>query len=318
MPNVCVLFLFEDRRPIDDRTLRFLNCFYLLKYFLRMCEWSSEDIMYFLECYQAEPCIWNPQDQDHKDKKKVAEAWSRISEILHKSVKDLKIKKEILMVSFRKHLKKKLESIRSGTDDIYEPIWFAYQLMESFLLPVYTNKSCINIESVLCDSPIREDSIHVKSNISTDCDETSNTQDGEESFNIISEPVIVISNEGSQIKPESHVSCSPLNIPSEPLINKSNERSRLRKTVSKQKGLFKAIEELKELNKVINKDKSADVSSSNHSENQFDIFGRSVATQLKLIPLDKALMAQSQIQEILSQHAIDYYRENNSRNSQNF
>ncbi|GBP73696.1 hypothetical protein EVAR_51609_1 [Eumeta japonica] len=52
------------------------------------------------------------------------------------------------MGTFRRHLKKQ-ESTRSGagSDDIYEPIWFAYAAMESFLLPVYTTRNTINTET---------------------------------------------------------------------------------------------------------------------------------------------------------------------------
>ncbi|CAG9785648.1 unnamed protein product [Diatraea saccharalis] len=105
--------------------------------------------MAFLEAYQSETCIWNPKDMDHKDKKKVADAWSRISHDLKKPVKELKAKKEILMTTFRKHFKKKQDSIRSGagTEDIYKPCWFAFEFMESFLVPVYTCKYTLNTET---------------------------------------------------------------------------------------------------------------------------------------------------------------------------
>ncbi|XP_049834928.1 uncharacterized protein LOC126278701 [Schistocerca gregaria] len=32
-------------------------------------------------------------------------------------------------------------------EDIYEPVWFAYQLMESFLLLIYTNKTGLNSDT---------------------------------------------------------------------------------------------------------------------------------------------------------------------------
>ncbi|XP_049809806.1 tRNA (cytosine(72)-C(5))-methyltransferase NSUN6 isoform X4 [Schistocerca nitens] len=53
------------------------------------------------------------------------------------------------MVTFRKHLKKKQDSIHSGSgvEGIYKPVWFAYQLMESFLLQIYTNKIGLNSDT---------------------------------------------------------------------------------------------------------------------------------------------------------------------------
>ncbi|KAK9893035.1 hypothetical protein WA026_023335 [Henosepilachna vigintioctopunctata] len=113
-----------------------------------MSDWSEDITLCFLEAYQNEPCIWNSKDINHKNRQKVNDAWTRIGVILNKNVKELKIKKEILMATFRRHFKKKQDSIRSGAgaDDIYKPIWFAYDLMESFLGPVYTSTNNINTE----------------------------------------------------------------------------------------------------------------------------------------------------------------------------
>ncbi|XP_047503528.1 uncharacterized protein LOC125048730 [Pieris napi] len=111
--------------------------------------WSNEKSLSFLEHYQMEPCIWNPKDANHKDKKKQADAWIRLAELTGRPVKEIKNKKEILMTTFRKHLKKKRESMRSGAgaEEIYNPTWYAYETMESFLLPVYTCNEGINTET---------------------------------------------------------------------------------------------------------------------------------------------------------------------------
>lgn len=111
-----------------------------------MVEWSNDEVIQFLECYEGEPVIWDPQNENHKDKRKKVEAWDRLSELLNVSVKDLKTKKDILMITFRRHLKKKLDSIRAGCGDIYEPVWFAYPTMERFLLPVYANSVNMNVD----------------------------------------------------------------------------------------------------------------------------------------------------------------------------
>ncbi|VVD02401.1 unnamed protein product [Leptidea sinapis] len=99
-----------------------------------MSDWSATTILKFLEAYHNEPCLWNPKDAEDKDRQKVNDTWTRLSIIMNKSVKELKTKKEILMATFRRHLKKKKDSIRSGagSDDVYTPVWFAYDLMESF------------------------------------------------------------------------------------------------------------------------------------------------------------------------------------------
>ncbi|XP_049880223.1 uncharacterized protein LOC126376710 [Pectinophora gossypiella] len=114
-----------------------------------MSSWSNDDCLSFLEHYQMESCIWNPKDANHKDKKKQADAWIRLAQLTGRPVKEVKNKKEILMTTFRKHLKKKQESMRSsaGADEIYNPTWYAYEIMESFLLQVYTSNETLNTET---------------------------------------------------------------------------------------------------------------------------------------------------------------------------
>lgn len=83
----------------------------------------------------------------------------------------------------------------------------------------------------------------------------------------------------------------------------SNESNQFKnKNVSNRKGIFRAIGELKKLQEIINEDKPEP------PENQFDCFGKSVAAQLKTLPYDQALIAQSKIQNILSDIAIDNYK----------
>ncbi|XP_045500098.1 uncharacterized protein LOC123697599 [Colias croceus] len=111
-----------------------------------MSDWSAPVILKFLEAYKNKPCLWNSKDADHKNRQKVSNAWTDLSTIMNKSVKELKSKKEILMATFCRYLKKKNDSIRSGagSNDVYTPDWFAYDLMESFLGPVYTCSNNVN------------------------------------------------------------------------------------------------------------------------------------------------------------------------------
>ncbi|KAF0710560.1 MADF domain-containing protein [Aphis craccivora] len=104
-----------------------------------MCDWSNEFTLKFLELYQNEPIIWDPMHLYHKDRKQINDAWVRLSGQLECPVTELKKKKDSLMATFRGHLRKKTASIRSGAgvNDIYKPIWFAYEYMESFLSPSF-------------------------------------------------------------------------------------------------------------------------------------------------------------------------------------
>lgn len=115
------------------------------------CEWSNELTLKFLELYQNEPVIWDPNHSHHKDKKKVKDAWVRLSQQLECSVAELKKKKDSVMASFRSHLRKKKASIKSGasTNDIYKPVWFAYNYMESFLAPSIECQTTINTKDIV-------------------------------------------------------------------------------------------------------------------------------------------------------------------------
>ncbi|KAH9642782.1 hypothetical protein HF086_010435 [Spodoptera exigua] len=105
--------------------------------------WSNEETFKFIDLYQSEPAIWDPNNALHKDKNKVNDAWNRIADSLQIPVSELKKKKETLMSAFRMHLKKKQDSIRSGMgeEEIYKPIWVFYDAMEAFLKGKYTCKS---------------------------------------------------------------------------------------------------------------------------------------------------------------------------------
>lgn len=106
---------------------------------MSMSDWSNENTLKFLKLYQNESIIWDPKHGCHKDRQKVNDAWVRLSEQLKHPVVVLKRKKDSLMATFRSHSRKKKASFKSGvaTNDIYKPIWFAFDYMESFLTPIY-------------------------------------------------------------------------------------------------------------------------------------------------------------------------------------
>lgn len=105
-------------------------------------EWSNEVIMEFLDLYEGEPSIWNPQNADHKDRNMIHDAWKRIQGSLSVecSLTDLKKKKENLMATYRKLAFKVKNSTKSGagSKEAYRPEWFAYEKMASFLHSIYT------------------------------------------------------------------------------------------------------------------------------------------------------------------------------------
>ncbi|GBO38150.1 hypothetical protein AVEN_60424-1, partial [Araneus ventricosus] len=105
-------------------------------------EWNTELIMEFLDLYEGDPIIWNPQNQHHKDRNQVFDAWKRIQSRLSidLSLKVLKKKEENLMATYRKLAMKVKNSGRTGAGvyEVYKPERFAYEKMASFLHSVYT------------------------------------------------------------------------------------------------------------------------------------------------------------------------------------
>ncbi|CAK1597955.1 unnamed protein product [Parnassius mnemosyne] len=68
---------------------------------------TNEETFQFIELYQAENCLWNPINKNHKNKNIINDSWKRIADTMGVPVHELKKKKESLMTCFRNNLKKK-------------------------------------------------------------------------------------------------------------------------------------------------------------------------------------------------------------------
>jgi hypothetical protein len=117
-------------------------------------DWSNETTIKFLELNEGERVIWITKDKNHKLKHKVHDAWKRISFDMSIPIDELKAKKKSLMATFRLLIKKKKASIRSGAsaDDVFQPIWFAYDIMERFLGTNYDVEETINTEDEVSEN----------------------------------------------------------------------------------------------------------------------------------------------------------------------
>lgn len=113
-------------------------------------EWSNELTLEFLQLFENEAVIWNPQIPDHKNRNKVADAWNNIKANFSVDcpVVELKKKKDSLMAMFRQLFNKVKASLKSGAgrDEVYKPTWFAYDTMVNFLQPVYSPRDTISTE----------------------------------------------------------------------------------------------------------------------------------------------------------------------------
>ncbi|XP_039297249.1 uncharacterized protein LOC120354333 [Nilaparvata lugens] len=80
-------------------------------------EWTNEIVIEFLDLYEQEPIIWNPVNEEHKDRNKVYDAWKRIQSnfSIECSLKELKKKKENLMATYRKLSAKVKKTSKTGS-----------------------------------------------------------------------------------------------------------------------------------------------------------------------------------------------------------
>lgn len=115
-----------------------------------MYDWTNELSIKFMENYQSQPVLWDPKLRGHKDKAKTNDAWTKISKELKIPIEELKNKKNSIMATFRGHLRKKKASIRSGAglNEVYQPIWFLFNQIESFLGTINDCNATINTEQV--------------------------------------------------------------------------------------------------------------------------------------------------------------------------
>ncbi|KAF9405180.1 hypothetical protein HW555_013971 [Spodoptera exigua] len=111
--------------------------------------WNNETELAFIDCYRAEPVLWDINLKDYKNKLKQHDAWMRVSTVMEIPIEELKKKKDSLMSSYRSYKGKVKKSIQSGAgaDDIYQPTWFAFEAMNAFLGDNLTCKKTMNTET---------------------------------------------------------------------------------------------------------------------------------------------------------------------------
>ncbi|KAL4705950.1 hypothetical protein ACJJTC_012110 [Scirpophaga incertulas] len=115
--------------------------------------WDQDTILEFIELLKNEPVIWNHKSKNHNNKNAVNEAWQRVASSfsLDLSIDELKRKRNSVTTLYRSLVKKIHESTRNGDgEDLYQPTWYAFDLMHSFMAPLYgfEDDGTIRIEAV--------------------------------------------------------------------------------------------------------------------------------------------------------------------------
>lgn len=97
----------------------------------RMKNWPPEKILRLIEIYRENPVLWDPNHKDFKNTDVKNRLWNEIAEVI--GSRDAEKKMNILVVQYRRELKKIRERIAAGkTEEQAATKWFAFEAM-SFL-----------------------------------------------------------------------------------------------------------------------------------------------------------------------------------------
>ncbi|XP_023236005.1 uncharacterized protein LOC111635305, partial [Centruroides sculpturatus] len=106
----------------------------------------------FLKIYESEPCLWNLKNKEYFDRNKKEAGYRRLIEKLKEKEPDADRESVIKKINnirsaYRKELKKIKASIKSGTDEIYEPRLWYFKLLRFLDNQYMPRSSRSNIDS---------------------------------------------------------------------------------------------------------------------------------------------------------------------------
>ncbi|XP_059057898.1 uncharacterized protein LOC131851411 [Achroia grisella] len=242
--------------------------------------WSEAVTLEFVKIYLKHECLWNPAHPGYKLKSQRDKAYVDIctqfkastNKVL--SVPEVKMKIKNLRTTYVQQVHKILQ--KSSPNSIYEPSLIWFHDMDRCLKNITTNR-----HPILCDNP--QESAEVDSSCQIWVDQ--------ELQNGVTE----------EVNPD-------------PLIPQTDEEydsTRADDTVSKIKKERNTLSSYKKIKKKKLKHRSPvqDYSTDSNSEclaneDEFDIYGKFIAVQLRKMDLHKALRLQLEIQNLVSEARI--------------
>lgn len=105
-------------------------------------DWTEETSLIFVERLKHHPCLWNPFHEDKKKRIKVIDAYKTLAEELNSNIATVRKRKENIFQTYRNYKRKVARSRLAATceEEVYQPSWTLYPLLDAFLHPVYTPK----------------------------------------------------------------------------------------------------------------------------------------------------------------------------------
>ncbi|KAG5868838.1 hypothetical protein JTB14_033277 [Gonioctena quinquepunctata] len=91
-------------------------------------EWSRENVCKLIELFREKSILWDATERYHKNKQKKYDAWGEIAAQFDIDRGEVENKMKSLIGQFQRDLKITTKSKSGdGTDDIYQPKWFAFK-----------------------------------------------------------------------------------------------------------------------------------------------------------------------------------------------
>lgn len=252
-------------------------------------KWKENHTPLILGLLEDRQCLWNTKTKDYRNKLTRSNALKEIVNELNfpgLTVEDIKLKIKTIRTRYSSELSKVQQSEKSGTGNngIYVPKLFWFKQADSFLRAVCvprTSASTTIIKSKTGNSAINK----------------INKEDNKQQIDVNSKDDIAEKkNEpvGQLYRNETSGS------------SRNNWKTTKSTTTAARKRCFS---EISSVEKIINK--ISRIAGENKApENEFDYFCRSLAIQLKNMPLDRALICQEKLQSVMVEERLYQYRMN--------
>ena len=114
-------------------------------------EWTQSETLLLIAAFERCSCLWNTSLKVYKNKNKKQDAWRDIGTELKIRAEDAEAKMKSVLSAYRREKRKVTLSKKSGsgTADVFEPTWFAYEslnFMSNINKPRRTRESCTPTE----------------------------------------------------------------------------------------------------------------------------------------------------------------------------
>ncbi|XP_050506119.1 uncharacterized protein LOC126884240 [Diabrotica virgifera virgifera] len=250
-------------------------------------KWSSQDTISFLEMYEQHRCLWDVHSEGYKDRNtriNAYEAMATAMEIDGFLVEDVKAKIRSLRNAYTLELAKILRSkkLAAGPDDVYKPKLPWFPVADRILNGVVQLREIQPTEIGVADSETQ-----------------SSVNDVVETVMVDPTPPTAVPGVSTEAIPSTSKRTFTSDT-AEPARKKAKTSA-----TNYQRCLDRTLSELKNISASLSKKIAP------KEEDEFDMFGKLIACQLKKLPIIVALEAQQYIFSYLIQKRIEHIRRTN-------